>query len=118
MKTTQKRAVEAYAVLNQMGRKVTGKTAFTLFRLKRKMKEIVEFQGEEEIKLVEKHGGRLTEDGRIIFDDAEMKTAFQIEQRKLGEMECEIEPVMLKDDEIPQITMAEIEALDGFVIFE
>lgn len=118
MKTTQRKVVDAYAVLNQMGRKVTGKTAFALFRLKKQMKEIVEFQGEEEVKLVEQYGGKITEDGRILFGDKEMRTAFQMEQRKLGDMECEIDPIVIGTGEIPQITMEEIEALDGIVNFE
>ena len=58
MKTTQRKVIEAYATLNQMGRKVSGQTAFALFRFKQQqLKPVVEFQGEEEVKLADKFGG-------------------------------------------------------------
>ena len=66
---TQHRAVVAYSTIIRMGQKVTGKAAFSLFRLKQTLRGIVEFQSEEEMKLVEKYGATVTEDGRILPGD-------------------------------------------------
>lgn len=119
MKTTQKKVIEAYAALNQMGRKVSGQTAFTLFRFKQQqLKPIVEFQGEEEAKLVEQFGGKITEEGRIIFAENEKRDEFLKEQRKLGEMECDVETIEIRMTDVPEITMQEIETLDGLIIFK
>ena len=120
MVQTQKQALSAYAALQRMGRKATGKAAFTLFRMKQKLKEIVEFQAEEERKLVEKHDGKISEEGMILIADAEERKAFGEEQKELYDMEIEpaIEPVTVKLDGLPEINMEEIEALDGFVQFE
>ena len=119
MKTTQRKVIEAYGTLNQMGRKVSGQTAFALFRFKQQqLKPVVEFQGEEEVKLVDKFGGKITEEGRIIFDDDQKRAEFLKEQRKLGEMECEVETIEIRTDEVPEITMQEIETLDGLIIFK
>lgn len=116
---TQNRAVVAYTTIMNMGQKVSGKPAFALFKLKQTLKGIVEFQSEEEMKLVEKYGATVTEDGRILpGDDAEKFAELVKEKEELGNMECDVVPVEIDLDSIPEITMNEIEALDGFVIFK
>ena len=119
-KQTQQQALTAYAILMGMGKKATGEAAFSLFRMKQKLKEIVEFQSEEEAKLVDKLGGKITETGQIIFAGEEEKRAFIEEKKKLGGMEIDpaIEPIRIAPDKIPEINMDEIEALQGFIIFE
>lgn len=117
---TQQQALTAYAILMGMGKKATGEAAFSLFRMKQKLREIVEFQAEEEQKLVDKLGGKITETGQIIFAGDDEKRAFIEEKKKLGEMKIDpsIEPVRIAPDKIPEINMDEIEALQGFIIFE
>ena len=118
-KLTQHMAVVAYSTIIRMGQKVAGKAAFSLFRLKQSLKQIVEFQSEEEMKLVEKYGATVTDDGRILpVDDAEKFAELVKEKEELGNMECDVVPVEIDLDSIPEITMNEIEALDGFVIFK
>ena len=120
MKTTHKRAIQAYIVLNQMGRKVSGRTAYALFLLKNELKTVVDFQSEEEAKLTEKYGGQITEEGAIVIADKEKAAAFRKEYAELGNMECEIkgEPATVDLDAAPEVTMQEIEALDGLVKFK
>ena len=116
---TQQRAVVAYGTLAGMGQKVSGKTAFSLFKLKQTLRGIVDFQSEEEMKLVKKYGATVTDDGRILpGDDPEKFKKLLKEKAELNEMECEIDPAEIRLDDIPEITMNEIEALDGFVIFK
>lgn len=119
-KQTQQQALTAYAILMGMGKKATGEAAFSLFRMKQQLRDIVEFQSEEEAKLVDKLGGKITETGQIIFAGDEEKRAFIEEKKKLGSMEIDpaIEPVRIAPDKIPEINMDEIEALQGFIIFE
>ena len=116
----QRQALAAYAVLMGMGRKATGEAAFSLFRMKQKLKEYVDFQAEEEEKMVERAGGQITEDGKIIIEDPMKRKAFLEEKKKLGEMEIKpaIEPIRIAPERIPEINMDEIEALQGFIIFE
>ena len=40
------------------------------------------------------------------------------EKEELGNLECDVVPVEIDLDSVPEITMNEIEALDGFVIFK
>ena len=83
---TQHRAVVAYSTIIRMGQKVAGKAAFSLFRLKQSLKQIVEFQSEEEMKLVEKYGATVTEDGRILPGDDAKKFAELVRSELPGAM--------------------------------
>ena len=115
---TQGDAVRAYGAITRMGSKATGAAAFTLFRLKKGLQEIFEFQNEQEKELVQKFGGQLIENGLVVIADKEKREQFQAEVEKLHGMECDIQPVKIPAAAIPEISLAEIEALDGFVIFE
>jgi hypothetical protein len=97
--------------------RVTGTVAFSLFKLKKELKQYVDFQGEEQDKLVKKYGGEIADNGMIMIADAKKKEEFDKADRELGEMECEITPVRIPAGLVPDITLAEIEALDGFVEF-
>lgn len=120
METTMGKALEAYAALNSVRDKVKGKTALDLFHLKNMLKEAVDFQCEEEQKLVEQFGGVVTEAGMIIIADKEKRAEYTKERKKLAEMEYEVktEPVRVDLEKAPDITMEDIEQLDGFVKFE
>ena len=115
---TQRRAVEAYGALVRIGTKVSGETAFALFRLKKALQTSVDFQIEEEQKLIEKHGGKITAEGRVIIADDAEREAFLADRKELGDVECDVQPVTIRAEKVPEITLADIEALDGFVIFE
>lgn len=117
MKTNHRKALNAYAMIQRMAQKVTGRTAFALFKLKQELAGIVQFQREEELKLVEKYGGSIDEKGSITIPDDEKRKEFLKEFNALGEVECEINQVEIQIDSIPEITMQEIETLDGFVKF-
>ena len=116
----QKQALKAYTTIIAMGKRVRGKAAFGLFRLKKDLKEVIDFQAEEEMKLIEKYGGTIMEGGIVTIEDEEKRLAFLKEKEELGEMDIdqEINPVTIGTDSITDINIWEIEALEGFVNFE
>ena len=114
---TQGEAVKAYGTIIRMGQKATGAAAFSLFRLKKELKEIFEFQNEEEQKIVQKFDGQIIEGGILVIADKEKREKAIAEIEELHKMECDIHTVQIPAAAIPEITLAEIEALDGFVEF-
>ena len=120
MAQTQRQALRAYTAIRDMGRKATGKAAFSLFRMKQQLRDIVEFQAEEEQKLVEQFGGQVSEEGMILIADDAQREKFLKEKEKLYAMELDpaVEPVTVELSGLPEINMDEIEALDGFVEFK
>ena len=120
IKTTQQKVITAYTTLTALRKKVRGKDALDLFRLKTSLQTNIDFQADEERKLTEEYGGKVTDGGQIIIEDPEKRAAFQKAMAELGAMECEIaaDPVKVSLDRNPDINLGEIEALDGFVTFE
>ena len=118
--TTMDKALTAFGALIRVRNQVRGKTALDLFRLKNALKENVDFQVEEEMKLVNEYGGAVTDTGAIVIADKGKREAFLKARKELGEMECDVEgePVRVDLEKCPDITMEDIEQLDGFVIFE
>jgi len=119
MKITQDKAIMGYRALLGLGEKVTGSTAFDLFLLKGELKTVFDFRVEEENKLIDKCGGKMTEEGRVIFADPKKRILFEKESAELDKMEHEIKnEVTILLSAAPTITMQEIEALDGIVTFK
>ena len=117
MKTTQRNAVVAYMALNQMSQKpMNSFTAYKLFRLKKDLREIVEFQAEEERKIAKELGGEVTEDGRLNLSD-EGIAEYDKRRKDLGDTECELdrEKTVINMKELKDISLAEMEILDEFI---
>ena len=114
---THRKAIAAYKTILTMRNKITGGTAFVLFGLKKKLQDVVDFQVEEEQKLIQKYDGKIGQNGMIDIPE-DKREAFAEDFEKIGSVECDIDPVHVPADSIPGITLAEIEALDGFVIFD
>lgn len=117
---TQSEAVRAYITIVGMSKKVAGKAAFSLFRLKTALQPVVDFQTEQEQNLIEKYAGEVNDKGQVMIKDPEQREKFLAEHTELLNLPCEPEilPVTVTIDSAPEITMQEIEALDGFVNFE
>ena len=120
IKTTMDKAFNAFITLSKMRNKVKGMDALHLFHMKNVLMESVDFQNEEEVRLVEEHGGTITDNGTIIIADKGKREAYQKARKELGEMECDVQtdPVKVSLERNPDITMEEIELLQDFVIFE
>ena len=114
---TQKQAIEAYLTLAHIGKGVKGQTAFTLYKLKNELKKIIESQSEEEMKVIEKYGGSVGEGGAIKLPDDADKEAYEKDMEELHNLECDVQPVDVKISNTPEITVPQIEALDGFINF-
>lgn len=118
METTQGKAVAAYATLNQMARKpMNSFTAYKLFKLKKALGLIVEFQSEQEVKLIKELGGQVAESGAILIDDKEKRMEYAKKHKELEELVCDvnIEPMVMHMKELPEITMADMDTLETFI---
>ena len=118
METTQGKAVAAYATLNQMARKpMNSFTAYKLFKLKKALGMIVEFQSEQEVKLIKELGGQVAESGAILIDDKEKRMEYAKRHKELEELVCDvnIEPMVMHMKELPEITMADMDTLETFI---
>lgn len=120
MKTTQGKAVSAYLALTRMGQvRLPSTVAYKLFKLKSALKGAYDFQAEEEQKMIDEFGGKMLENGQIIIGDEAQRGLFKQAQKKLEETEIDVEvnPISLSSAEIREITINDLEALDGFVEF-
>lgn len=118
MVTTQGKAVAAFATLNQMARKpMHSLTAYKLFRLKKAVGLIVEFQSEQERKLIHELGGTVADSGAILIDDKEKRIEYAKRHKELEELECDvnIEKMVMHMKEVPEIAMADMETLEEFI---
>jgi hypothetical protein len=123
MKTTLQKSIEAYKLINNLNsvRMKSTATSRKLFGLKTLLKPNFEFYMEEEQKLVDDLGGKITEDGKIIFADQEEGTKKFLEGREeLNKTECEIAidtPIIFRDAEGVQVSGNDIETLQGLADF-
>ena len=117
MKTTQEKALNAYAALNKMAqRNMNSFTAYKLFKLKKALQDPVDFRIEQERKMIEELGGTMTETGQAVLENESQK-AFNEKVKELNALECEIEreKTVIFLAEIKDITLAEMEALENFI---
>lgn len=118
MKTTQKNVMSAFMVIAKMQTKpLNSLTAYKLFKLKKALADNVEFQAEEEKKLVDELKGEISPDGNIKFDKPVDQVAFLTKRAEMEKLECEIgiDRVTFKATELPDLSVADIEALDDFI---
>lgn len=117
METTQGKAVAAFTTLAQMSRKpMTSFAAYKLFRLKKALAPVVEFQSEQEIKIVEELGGTVSDTGAINLD-GDKRAEYFTRHKELEELKCDVstEKLSMFMKELPDLTMADMESLDDFI---
>lgn len=121
MRIRMSKAVDAYKVVSGMGQKsMQVQTALKLFRLKKALEPQFEFYREQETRLIKTNGGTISETGNVKFTDAEKQLTFLQERREMNEMEVDLEtePVKINCADLKEITVNELEALDGLIDFE
>ena len=120
IQTTQGKATSAYAAIMAMRNKVKGTDALKLYKLKNRLKEHYDFQAEEELKLVTEYGGTIMDNGRVIVRDPDKRKDFAAAVQGLADMPCEVDadPVTVHVGQDSEITLADMEPLEGFVNFE
>ena len=119
IKTTQEKSVIAYGAIGRIRQKVKGRNALNLFHMKNILQENIDFQIEQEKALVEEYEGILSDGGTVLFNDADKRAAFQEAYKELQATECEVDadPITMSIETIPDITLEDIEQLNGFIIF-
>lgn len=119
IKTTQEKAVAAYKAINELRQKVKGKEALGLFHMKRVLQEHVDFMVEEEDRLFNEYGGKMLPGNLVVIENPEKRAEFQKAYKALLQTECEVkeEPVEISMEKNPDISLEQIEVLDGFVNF-
>lgn len=120
IKTTQGQILTVMTAIGRIRQRVKGHDALNLFHLKNVLQEHVEFQADEERRLVDEYGGKVTETGVVLIADDDKRKEFQEEYKKLLEMEVEVNTgaIVLPLDRNPEITLEDIEQLNGFIIFK
>ena len=116
----QGQVVRAYAILNLMGQQqLATPVAYKLFKLKKSLATVVEFQSEQERNLAEELGGSFGETGKLELPK-DQRAEYEKRHKEMVETMCEVdcEKVKLKMSDIPTISMDVIEALDLFIDFK
>jgi hypothetical protein len=121
MKTTQGKATFAYITLTNMGvRMLPAKTAYKLYMVKKALESTYEFGSEQETKYVKELGLEIGETGNIKFKDSESRKQFAEKRMELYGIEVELNFDIPTVDlnEMKEVTIAEIETLEGFINFK
>ena len=115
----QFRIINAYKALIKLGQQdLPIKLAFALFKIKQALQPQWDFQLDEENKLAA--GAKVSADGTVTFNTPEDADAFR---KKLSELNNVDVNLKVKPVRIPLsipgavLSMNDIEALDGFVVF-
>ena len=98
------------------------KKARELYAMQCKMKEHFEFALAEEQKRVTEFHGTFNQNGSVIFSNQKDFDGFQVQINELNESEVEwdLSQVVLTESDIGEqtISVSDISALEGFVVFE
>lgn len=118
---TQKQAINAYKVLENMsGAELPVHTAYKLYQMRRVLEPVFAFRVEQERTIIQKFHGTEA-DGSIVFKTTEDLDGAQKALNELDalEMETEVTPIRLKAEDFDKthLSMNDIAALDGFVLF-
>ena len=120
IKTTMGKIYAAFLGINQIRNQVRGMDALHLFHMKNMLKESVDYMAEEDVRMVTDAGGVITETGLVIIADKEKQKEYVKARKELDDMETEIQtdPVVILISRCPDVTVEQIERLEGFVIFK
>ena len=119
MKVTQKQAISAFTSLATIARKpMPSFAAYKLFRLKKRLNDVIEFRTEKDESIVKEMGGKVLENGSVLFAEKEKYPEFHAKQKELDEMECEVEgdeKIIMVMKELPELSIADLENLEPFI---
>lgn len=116
---THKKVITAYKVLEKMSKQTLPiKEAYALHKLRGKLKTAFDFQVEQEERLIEKLNPKI-ENGSLFFQNVDDAQEWQDEMIAVGNMESDIEfePIKISINDDLQISLDDIDALEGFVDF-
>ena len=118
-----KQLTNAYIALTRMGNmQFPLPVTYKLFVLRNKFKESFDFYAEQEAAIMERNGGQKTYDGIYHFENEETTKAVYEQIKELNDMEVEIAytpvEVTMTSAATGVLSMNDIEALDGIVVFK
>lgn len=116
----QKKIVGAYKAMESLYRQhMPLREARKIFNLRMALQPAINFQSEEEKKMLEEMGLALEFGGYVNFKSEDQQKAYFQRVEEIGETEAdlEIDPVALPKLDGIQISAEELEALEGFVEF-
>ena len=121
MKVTYEQIVEAMAGLSKVSdiRRAPA-TSRKLFQLRVTLGNSFDFYSEEEPQLVEELGGKVAENGLILFADPAKKREYAERRKELLKMEEDVpmeKKIQIRDAELKEISGEEMWALRHFVDF-
>ena len=119
---TYQQIVNAKQAIDEIGKlHFPIRISYELFKLKKRVEQLFEFEVDQEKKLVEKYGGQIKNNGSILFDSKEITETFGNEMAELlkTEVEEEFEPVDIDITEAGDVSISPelMWKLDGFVNF-
>ena len=125
VKTTQHHAVEAYKTLAKYSKEnFENRTVILkLFHIKKALFEFWDFQVEQDQVILKACNGVSDSYGNVSFpedtEDGANMNKFKGMEADLAatEVEVDVEPVELKLNDVPKLTIEDVEALDGFISF-
>jgi len=115
----QSQMVNAYKVLENLSKQTMPiKTAYAVHKLRGKLKPAFDFQVEQEERLIEKLNPKI-ENGSLFFQNVDDAQEWKDEMIAVGNMESDIEfePIKISINDDLQISLDNIDALEGFVDF-
>lgn len=120
---TNKQITGAYIALSRMGNmQFPLPVTYRLFLLRQKLKTQFDFCAEQEQAIISRHNGVPTNDGDYQFADKETTMATYTEMQELHDMDVDVEldPVEVDINQAMagNMSMNDIQALDGIVIFK
>lgn len=117
----QSKIISAYkALVSLSDLKLPAINAWRLYRLKKALYDQYAFQTEQEKALIKETQATVQKDGSVLFASEDDRKKFLNRMGELANMEVDIEfePVVLRFDDVPAISLNELDSLDGFIIID
>lgn len=116
----QSKIIQAYELTDKLGEQtnISNKGKWVLFKLRKDLLPAYEFNRERYVELYKKHNGT-TDGDKIKFETPEIAQAFVDDLNELADLDTELDfsKQELSLNDIPDITVHEIEILDDFITF-
>lgn len=115
----QSKIIAAYKALQTFSdAKLPTIIAYKLYKLKKALEPQYEFQGEQEQVIVEDTGAQVKPDGTVTFKDKQTQADFFVKMKELANMEVDldIQPIELSIDDLPRVSVNDLESLSDFII--
>lgn len=119
----QSKIIIAYNTIEQIKKRemvYPSTVSYALFKTKKALQDQYDFQSEEETKLLKEFNPEQGENGNLKFKSNDEASQFLTKLDELGNLEVKLEyekqKIKLTDD--LKFSVAEIEALDDFIVFE